>query len=889
MRLLTMVCTLGMLASLVPVASASGTAPVVSNNKNDQDYTRWSSTVKSYLYENEDGGLTRAEYVDGKIVVEDYNDAFQLHSSRTIPMELSTWGGFYAGEDYNFLIFGQENPGEDDQREVIRVVKYSKDWKRLGQASLRGANTTTPFDAGSLRCDEYGDYLYIRTCHEMYTSSDGLNHQANLMMAVRQSDLSITDSYYNVFNSSYGYVSHSFNQFLMVDQDGYLVALDHGDAYPRGVVHTRYYNKASTGKFSGQTYGKWCSSGSIRDFAGQTGDNTTGASVGGLTETSKYYIMAYNYDGAGGYGDRYPFYHFMDKATGRSWSVQLSHTPGVTTPMLVSTGTDSGYMLWNGKTGSTVNDTLYYVSYGADGKPGDIRTAKASLSDCQPIFYHGKAVWYVTSGSGPVFYTLDASGVTAVSPAGGTQQAPEQMTPPSKPVDPDRPGTSVPPRNPFTDVPAGSYYHDAVLWAVENGITTGVTATRFQPTATCTRGQVVTFLWRAMGKPEPKTRVNPFTDVYPSSPFYKAILWAYEEGITTGQTKTTFVPGGTCTSAHVVTFLWRASGKPSASGHSALASRYPGAYYTSAVAWADTNGLLSNVGAAFVPGQNSPRANIVTYLYRYLGEDMSTSPGGSTSPQKPQEQQPQQPEEQKPQTPQQPQEQKPLEPEEQKPLKPEEQKPQQPQEQTPQKPQSSGEALYRPNPECGTYLGVNAEGVHEFEIEILDDGKTQPTPLMPDHYYVRAESSNTNRVGIRAQYFYGRVPGTADVLYYVSETSTGSYELKAIVHVTVVSQQTGSSELFLPNPECGTYLGKNADGAYEFEITIPADGNNQPSPLIHGPFYTRHEISNPEVLGSHAQYFYGKAPGESDIRYYGSETYDGDYKLVAVVHVTVVA
>ena len=181
MRLLTMVCTLGMLASLVPVASASGTAPVVSNNKNDQDYTRWSSTVKSYLYENEDGGLTRVEYVDGKIVVEDYNDAFQLHSSRTIPMELSIWGGFYAGEDYNFLIFGQENPGEDDQREVIRVVKYSKDWKRLGQASLRGANTTTPFDAGSLRCDEYGDYLYIRTCHEMYLSLIHISEPTRLL------------------------------------------------------------------------------------------------------------------------------------------------------------------------------------------------------------------------------------------------------------------------------------------------------------------------------------------------------------------------------------------------------------------------------------------------------------------------------------------------------------------------------------------------------------------------------------------------------------------------------------------------------------------------------------------------------------------------------------
>ena len=120
---------------------------------------------------------------------------------------------------------------------VIRVVKYSKDWKRLGQTSLRGANTTIPFDAGSLRCAEYGDYLYIRTCHEMYASSrDGKNHQANLTLTVRQSDMRLTDTYYIVMNNSVGYVSHSFNQFVLIDQERNIVTLDHGDAYPRSIV-----------------------------------------------------------------------------------------------------------------------------------------------------------------------------------------------------------------------------------------------------------------------------------------------------------------------------------------------------------------------------------------------------------------------------------------------------------------------------------------------------------------------------------------------------------------------------------------------------------------------------------------------------------------------------
>ena len=224
-------------------------------------------------------------------------------------MELSIWGGFYAGKDYNFFVFGQSNPNQSNSAEVIRVVKYSKDWQRLGQASLEGANTTIPFDAGSLRCDEYGGYLYIRTCHEMYRSSDGLNHQSNLTMAVRQSDMSISDSYYDVMNSSYGYISHSFNQFILVDEDGRIVALDHGDAYDRGVNFCKYYADAGTGKFKGSGYGAWCSHGVMQTFAGRVGQNTTGASIGGLAETSSHYIFSYSYDKAGGNGDRYVFFH----------------------------------------------------------------------------------------------------------------------------------------------------------------------------------------------------------------------------------------------------------------------------------------------------------------------------------------------------------------------------------------------------------------------------------------------------------------------------------------------------------------------------------------------------------------------------------------------------
>ena len=170
----------------------------------------------------------------------------------------------------------------------------------------------------------------------------------------------------------------------------------------------------------------------------------------------------------------------------------------------------------------------------------------------------------------------------------------------------------------FTDVPREAYYWDPVQWAVDHGVTKGVSETNFAPADTCTRGQVATFLWRAKGCPEPATTVNPFTDVDPSSAFYKAILWAAENGVTAGTSDTTFSPGNPCTRAHVVTFLWRAQGKPAAAGDSPLADAFPQGYYTDAVRWADAAGLLDGTGEAFAPSALCPRADIVTYLYRNL-------------------------------------------------------------------------------------------------------------------------------------------------------------------------------------------------------------------------------------------------------------------------------
>ena len=174
-------------------------------------------------------------------------------------------------------------------------------------------------------------------------------------------------------------------------------------------------------------------------------------------------------------------------------------------------------------------------------------------------------------------------------------------------------------KNPFIDVPAGSYYEDAVVWAVEKGITSGTSAVTFDPNGNCTRAQAVTFLWRAAGSPAPKTKVMPFADVKAGSYYYDAVLWAMEQGITKGTSDTAFSPNASCTRAQIVTFLWRANGSPAVSGNSAFTDVAADAYYAAAVTWAEKNGVTGGIGGGlFGSNNNCTRAQIVTFLYRAM-------------------------------------------------------------------------------------------------------------------------------------------------------------------------------------------------------------------------------------------------------------------------------
>ena len=419
--------------------------PMQSNNLLRWDYRNpYGDTVKSCLYWDGDG-YVRAENVDGVLIIERYSPDFRLLSSRGIEHDLTDyWGGFFIGEEYNFIITGQENWEEDDAVPVVTMTKYSKQWEKLGQGSLYGANTVEPFRAGSLRCAEAGGMLYIHTSHKMYTASDGRNHQANLTFTLRESDMAVTDAQY-VVGFGNGYVSHSFDQYILADAEGDLVKLDLGDAYPRDLLLQKYAAKAGNETFTGRT-----TSVSLLDIPGADGDNTTGVSAGGLGETEMAIVAVWNYNGIGPSttgnisSDHNPvrnvYFSWTDKinfSKDGTRIIQLTDYPlkgdqSAGIPVLVPTGLDGGYILWEVVQVDWSNDrvdlespqNIAWVKYDKDGNVGEIHTAPGALSDCQPICVDGKVVWYAAGKSVPTFYTLDESGLTARA---AQWQAPEAV------------------------------------------------------------------------------------------------------------------------------------------------------------------------------------------------------------------------------------------------------------------------------------------------------------------------------------------------------------------------------------------------------------------------------------------------------------------------------
>ena len=383
------------------------------SNVNDQDYVQWSNTVKSYLTVCDNGNYMRVQSgaIEGKLLVEYYSSDFEPLSTKLIDNELPIFGAFYDSGNNYYVLSGQENPKQNDSLEVFRITKYDKNWNKIKSCGLYGANTTVPFDAGSARMTHSGDHLLVRTCHEMYKSSDGNNHQANVTIEVDMPSMTITDSYTGVMNVDYGYVSHSFNQFIKTDGT-HIVALDHGDAHPRSAVLVKYNSDFTTGKFFPSYFDK-VSNIDVVTYPEYTSGhyNYTGAAIGGFDVSSSSYIVAQStvdldYINTSETRNVYVSAVSKDLSTNKLNKITsyAEGTASASAPQLVKINNNSFLLLW-------ARDTkVSCVKLNADGTVnGSIHTFEGSLSDCQPVIKNGRAVWYVYDKNNVTFNSLNLS------------------------------------------------------------------------------------------------------------------------------------------------------------------------------------------------------------------------------------------------------------------------------------------------------------------------------------------------------------------------------------------------------------------------------------------------------------------------------------------------
>ena len=381
------------------------------DNIEDQnyEYSQWAKPIRSYLtYENGTYMRVQAGADANGYVVEYFDSSFTITGRKIVPQELPLFGGFYEMNGNYYILSGQTNENESDSTEVYRITKYTKDWNRVASCGLYGANTTVPFDAGSARMAACGNYLMIRTSHEMY-AIDGVNHQANVTIQVDTSTMKITDSFTKVMNIDCGYVSHSFNQFIQME-NGKIVAVDHGDANPRSIVLVRYPSVVTSSGFTrGISYSSTCKATDIVAFEGTKGANYTGATVGGFEISDTAYLTAgsVDIDSTAKYSAGQDiFVGVVSKSTDAVTVNKITnYTAGqgtTDTPQFVKIGTNSYMLLWH--RGSSV----YYTKIDGNGNQvGAIYSLAGDLSDCVPVLAGDKLVWYTWKNETLQFYQIN--------------------------------------------------------------------------------------------------------------------------------------------------------------------------------------------------------------------------------------------------------------------------------------------------------------------------------------------------------------------------------------------------------------------------------------------------------------------------------------------------
>ena len=532
---------------------------------------RWASPLFYNLHDCGNGTFEIVEYRDGIIDIDSYTIDGKKTGTVTIKTELPYFGGFYSGSQYNFIFTGNENTEEDDLKTTVRVDKYTKDWKLAGRMEILGNNTVCPFDAGSLRCAEKDGYLYVHTSHEMYTSNDGLNHQANMSFSIKISDMTHIDNANDAnLSRSFAYASHSFNQFIHFDGDQ-LVAVNHSDAYThRAIILTRTNFKVANGRFIPRSSEESRNLKSTTEYLfvipGRYGMNMTGVSVGGFEVTEDAYLVSistvdhslvedYTHFELVGLEqeERNPIVLITEKnGLGDAESKQLVLAQYVgknktcSAPYLVKMDNGNVTVLW--EEFNITYEAMDYVypgykravykscgvKYGVLDSEGNlisdiISAPKVRLAaDSQPICIDGKVIWYVNLSDGQrTVYTLDTR------------------------------------ENPFVDVKTTDPYYDAVLYVKDAGLFRGVSDTEFAPGTPMTRSMFVTVLGRLNGlkdeqmRQDERWKISDFKDVKTGEWYTPFVVWGSESGIVKGYDNGMFGIEDKITVEQAVVFIGR--------------------------------------------------------------------------------------------------------------------------------------------------------------------------------------------------------------------------------------------------------------------------------------------------------------------------------------------
>jgi hypothetical protein len=395
--------------------SATVRASFNDNNAASYTFPRWSEPVYSYVAVGSDNTVTVAaiEFGDEHVVVATYDAEGALQSAKELPPELPKFGTFLSGSTYNYIAYGQDNPHESDTLEVIRIVKYDKDWNRISAASVRDCFTIEPFD-NACQMAESDNILALHTARTRYLTEDGKNHQSQLTVFVDTSTMRVTNAG-DLGRFQSNHVSHSFNQRVLFDGRK-AVLLDHGDAYPRSVVLHKQGNGLADFNES-----------DLFSIPGAVGANCTGVTVDGFEMSSANYIAAIttidhskakNYTSfeitgltldqrdillltapRGNAGNNTVNQIVLAKYTGTDKIAS--------SPKLVKLSDDKFAVLWQEFTLDHTRGSLKYVFVDGSGqKIGAVQSADAVLSEVQPIVSGSDILWYTNEKRLRTFYRI---------------------------------------------------------------------------------------------------------------------------------------------------------------------------------------------------------------------------------------------------------------------------------------------------------------------------------------------------------------------------------------------------------------------------------------------------------------------------------------------------